>query len=167
MQTQLLDLLGVLFPNNLDSLLRRDVLILVAEFGFGAWRPERTFQLLALLQTSGHADAVHGAALLVLGPRAAGNVAAHNGFEGEDLETADRHAAVLELGAQSCGEGKGGGEVGAQEVSFERGDLAREEVEPVRCEKGEESALFWDALEEVSRLLWISRKKELGNGHSS
>jgi hypothetical protein len=62
-------------------------------------RPDRLLEPLRLLQARGHGHAVHGAVLLVLGPRGAGDVAAHDRLEGHDLEAADLHAALLEARA--------------------------------------------------------------------
>jgi len=74
---------------------------------------------------------VHRAVFPVLGPRAAGDVTTDDGLEREDLEAADCHAAVSELGGQGRGEVQGAGDVGAQEVGFEIGEFGREELEPV------------------------------------
>lgn len=55
---------------------------------------------LALLQTGGDLDSVHGAGLFVFVPGRAGDVAADNRFNGENAQLAHLHATVLQYRAQ-------------------------------------------------------------------
>lgn len=81
---------------------------------------------------------------LVLGPGGAGDVAAHDGLEGQDRVLADLHCAVLEGGTE--GSGDAGGQGGGEEVGFEVWEFGGDEGEPVRGELGEEGAFGGDAL---------------------
>lgn len=99
---------------------------------------------LAFAEAGRHRPRVHGAAVLVFGPGGAAEVAAHDGFEGEDGEAAHLHGAVLEHGAGLGGDGGGEGE--GEEVGFEGGEGGGEDGEPVGGQESEEDAFVWDAL---------------------
>lgn len=144
LQAQLLDDLAVLFSDHVASGLRADVLVLATDFGLGAWGPEWRLELLALEEARGHVDSVDGASALVLGPAAAGDVAANNGLERENFEAADGHGTVAELSLE-CG-WEVGRDCGGDEVGFEIWDALGEEREPVGGEEGQECALLRDAL---------------------
>jgi hypothetical protein len=68
----------------------------LALLSFSRRRPDGLLKLLRLLQTRRHGHAVHGAVFLVLRPRGAGDVAAHNRLERDDLVATDLHAALVE-----------------------------------------------------------------------
>lgn len=107
--------------------------------------PDRLLQPLTLLQTSRHGHAVDGAVLLVLRPRRAGDVAADDGLEGNDLVAAHLHAALFQLGV--CSGGDAGGDGGGDEVGFQGGHPGGDQLEPVRGELGQEGAFGGDALD--------------------
>jgi len=98
-QARLLDPLRHTLPDNLHRLVARDVLVVLALLRLSRRRPDRLLELLRLLQTRRHGHAVHGAVLLVLGPRRAGDVAAYNGLERHDGVATDLHAALVEASA--------------------------------------------------------------------
>lgn len=98
-QASLLNSLRHTLAHNLNRLVAGDVLVVLALLSFGRRRPDGFLEPLRLLETRGHGHAVHGAVLLVLGPRGAGDVAAHDRLEGDDGVATDLHAALLESGA--------------------------------------------------------------------
>jgi hypothetical protein len=114
LQRQLLDALGVLLADDLGGLFGGDVLVVLAEFGFGAGRVDGLWEFLGLLQAGEELLAVDLARLLVGGPGGARDVAADNGFNGEDLELADEHGARGDVLSDGCGDG--GGDFFGQEV---------------------------------------------------
>jgi len=85
---------------NRHTFLRTNVLVFLPRLGFRAGRPYRFLQPLALAQPRGYRDPVHGAVGCVFFPCGARYVAAHDGLQGEDLVTADLHAAGLEVGCE-------------------------------------------------------------------
>jgi hypothetical protein len=98
-QARLLNPTRNTLAHNLHRLVAGDVLVVLALLGFSRRRPDGLLQLLRLLEACGHGHAVHGAVLLVLGPRGASDVAAHDRLERHDGVAADLHAALLERGA--------------------------------------------------------------------
>lgn len=95
-------------------------------------------------EAGGDGDGVDGSGALVFFPGGAGDVAADDGFEGEDGEAADLHGAVVEEGVLGFRNGRG--EVEGQEVGFEVREERGEEREPVGGEEGEELAFGGDSL---------------------
>ncbi|KAI7456555.1 hypothetical protein KC368_g34 [Hortaea werneckii] len=89
---------------------RGNILIVRALLGLRGRSPNRAFQLLTLPQPRRHGDPMHGARALVLGPGGAGDVAAHDGLEGQDRVLADLHSAVLEGGTEGAGDAGGKGD---------------------------------------------------------
>lgn len=164
LQSKLSNARSVLLSNNLDgcvdyisypfstsrsdithTLVRMDVLVVLAQLGLGAGCVDRTVgEGLALLQTRGDRQAVHSAGLLVLLPSGAGDVATDDGFDGEDAELADLHAAVLQHRAQRGGDL--GGKIQREEVGAQTGDFLCQDVEPCLSAEGEEDALVRDSL---------------------
>lgn len=63
---------------------------------FGTRRPDWLLQLLTLAQTLGHSHSMHSSKFLIFGPRASCNVAPDDGFQWNDGDAADLHAAFLE-----------------------------------------------------------------------
>jgi hypothetical protein len=98
-QARLLDSTRNTLAHNLHRLVAGDVLVVLALLGLSGRGPDGLLELLRLLEARGHGHAVHGAVLLVLGPRGAGDVAAHDRLERDDGVAADLHAALLEGGA--------------------------------------------------------------------
>lgn len=96
-QACLLHLRGDLLAHNLDSLCTGDVLVMLTLLGFGAGSPDWLFQLLALLQTSGHGHSMNGSGLLVLGPGGSGDVAANDGLKWDHRYSANLHAPTIEV----------------------------------------------------------------------
>ncbi|KAI6951509.1 hypothetical protein KC348_g3 [Hortaea werneckii] len=109
-QTNLLHLPRHLLAHNLPRLSRGNILIVRALLGLRGRSPNRAFQLLTLPQPRRHGDPMHGARALVLGPGGAGDVAAHDGLEGQDRVLADLHSAVLEGGTEGAGDAGGKGD---------------------------------------------------------
>jgi hypothetical protein len=153
-QAGLLDPLGDTLTHNLDSLVTRDVLVMLALLSLGRGSPDWLLELLRLLKTLGHRHAVDSAVLLVLGPSRAGDVAADDGLERHDLVAADLHAALVELRAGF--RGNVGGEVRAEEVGLERGHPCGDEVEPVGGELCEESTFGGDTLRLIVSIYELS-----------
>lgn len=106
-----------------------NVLIMLALLRLGTGSINRTIREgLALPQTLGDLDPVHGAGFLVLVPGGPGDVTADDGLNGEDLQLAHLHASVLEDGTQRLGDLRR--EVEGEEVGAERGDFVGEDLEP-------------------------------------
>lgn len=105
---------------------------------FGTRRPNRLLQLLTLAQTLGHSHSMHSSKFLILGPRASCNVAPDDGFQWDDGDAADLHAAFLEemvlllVGGGIEGRGKGKG----NQVGGKLGVGFVDEGEPVGGELG-------------------------------
>ena len=99
---------------------------------------------LTLPQTGLDGETMHRAVSLVLLPRGAGDVTAHNGLNGQDAELADLHTAVLEDGTQRLGDLRG--QVEGQEVRAEGGEGGGEHFEPFAGAEGKEDAFVGDAL---------------------
>ena len=89
---------GELLFQHLNAALVGDVLVVVADLGLGGGGVDGLRQLLGLLQTLGQLDAAHLAGLLVAGPAAAGDVAAHDALDGQHGQLAAQHAVAVELG---------------------------------------------------------------------
>ena len=70
---------------------------MVADLGLGGRSVDRLGQLVGLLQAFRQLDAAHLAGLLVAGPAAAGNVAAHDALNGQHGQLAAHHAVAVEL----------------------------------------------------------------------
>lgn len=94
---------------------------------------------------------MHRAVSLVLLPRGAGDVTAHDRLNGQDAELADLHAAVLEDRSQRLGDLRG--QVEGQEVRAEGGESGGEHFEPFAGAEGEEDAFVGDALVIISLVL--------------
>lgn len=136
---------GVGFPDQSGRLVRMDVLIVLAELRLRAWGVDGPVgESLALPQSGGDLDAVHGARLLVLLPRRSGDVPAHDALDREHLQLAHLHAAVLQRRAE--GRGDLGREVEREEVGAEGGDRVREDLQPGLGAEGEQDALVGDAV---------------------
>jgi len=90
---------------------------------------------------------MHGRGALVFFPCGAGDVAADDSFNGEDLELSNLHGAVLEQG--HLGGWYRGRQREGEEVGFQVGDLGREDGEPVGGEEGQEDALGGNTLWQV------------------
>ncbi|KUI56146.1 hypothetical protein VP1G_03445 [Cytospora mali] len=146
-QRQLLHPLRLLhIPNDLGRLLRRDVLVVLAQLGLGGGRVDGALgQGLALLEPGGHGHAAHGAVLLVLDPRGPRDVAAHDGLDGEHLELAHLHAAAAHE-ARLLGREAVRRRLQADEVRPEVGDLVRQHAEPEGADHGEDGAAPRDAV---------------------
>lgn len=98
-QAGLLDPLGDALSDDFDGLVTRDVLVVLALLSFRGRGPDRLLEFLRFLEASGHGHAVDRAVLLVLGPSRAGDVAADDGLEWNNLVAANLHATLLELAA--------------------------------------------------------------------
>lgn len=94
----LLAVAGELLFQHLDALFVGDVLVVVADLGLGGGSVDRLGQLVGLLQALGQLDAAHLAGLLVAGPAAAGDVAAHDALNGQHGQLTAHHAVAVELG---------------------------------------------------------------------
>ncbi|ROV95404.1 hypothetical protein VMCG_08478 [Cytospora schulzeri] len=127
-------------------LLGRDVLVVLAQLGLGGGRVDGAHgEGLALLEAGGHGHAADGAALLVLDPRGARDVAAHDGLHREHLELADLHAAAPDEARLGGGEAVRGG-LQADKVCAEAGDLVGQDAEPEGADHGEDGAAARDAV---------------------
>lgn len=113
---------------------------------------------LALLQTGGDLDSMHGAGLLVFVPCRAGDVPADNCLNGENAQLAHLHAAVLQDWAEGFRDL--GWEVEGDEVGAEGGVCLCQGLEPRLRTEGEENTLVRDTL--FRRRTSIS-KQSLGN----
>lgn len=71
---------------------------MVADLGLGGGSVDRLGQLVGLLQAFRQLDAAHLAGLLVAGPAAAGDVAAHDALDGQHGQLTAHHAVAVELG---------------------------------------------------------------------
>ena len=94
----LLAVAGELLFQHLDALFVGDVLVVVADLGLGGGSVDRLGQLVGLLQALGQLNAAHLAGLLVAGPAAAGDVAAHDALNGQHGQLTAHHAVAVELG---------------------------------------------------------------------
>ena len=122
-----------------------DVLVVAALLGLGAGGEQGPAgDLVALDEARRQRDSVDGAGLLVLGPGRAREVAAHDGLDGEDLELADDHAAVLDVVA--AGLGHVSGHLERDEMGAQRGQGSGEELEPVDRQRGQDLPFIRDAL---------------------
>lgn len=122
-----------------------DVLIMLALLGLSAGGVDGAIgEGLALLQTGGDLDAVHGACLLVFVPGGAGDVAAHDCLDREDAQLAHLHAAVLQDRAQGLGDL--GREIEGDEMGAQGGVGFGQSFEPCLRAKGEEDTLVGDTL---------------------
>jgi hypothetical protein len=101
----------------------------VADVGLRRRGVDRLGQARAVDQSRGQLVAAHGAALVVLGEAGAGEVAAHDRFDLEDLEALDAQRAAGELGRHVLG--------GDHMV----GDDVLELLEPPQAQRGQERAL--------------------------
>lgn len=80
----------------MHTLIRVDVFIMFALFGFGAGSVDRAIgEGFALPQTRSYLDSVHGTGLLVLVPSGPSDVASDYGFNGKNLKLPHLHASVL------------------------------------------------------------------------
>ncbi|MCY1236217.1 hypothetical protein D9M72_488630 [compost metagenome] len=70
---------------------------MLAHLGLGGRGEDRLGQLLRVLQAGGQFDPAHLAGGLVILPAAAGEVAAHHGFDQDRLQALDHHGAALDL----------------------------------------------------------------------
>lgn len=122
-----------------------DVLIVFSLLRLRAGRVDRPIgEGLTLLQPRRNGDTVDSAGLLVLVPGRAGDVAADDGLNGEDLQLAHLHAAVLEDGAQRRGDLRG--QVEGEEVRAEPWDGVGEDLEPCFGAEREKDAFVGDTL---------------------
>lgn len=81
----------------LHTLIRVDVLVVLALLSLRAWSKDRTIRdSFTLLQARRNFDAMHGTRLLVLLPRRPGNVTTDNSLNGQDIELPHLHTPVLE-----------------------------------------------------------------------
>ncbi len=119
-----------------------DVFI-VPLFGFGGGSEDGLGELVALAEIGGEGDAADRAAFLIFEPAGAGDVAADNELDGDDLCRPAEHHAALEgfsVGFVEAGDGFGGGgeEVIGNEVE------GANEIEPTGADFGEEDAFAGD-----------------------
>ena len=127
------------------TLIRMNILIMFTQLGLRTRGIDRSIgKRLTLPQARLDGETVDRAVSLVLLPRGAGDVTAHDGLNGQDAELADLHAAVLEDGAQRLGDLRG--QVEGQEVRAEGGEGGGEHFEPFAGAEGEEDAFVGDAL---------------------
>lgn len=144
-QRQLLDARGVLFADDLRGALARDVLVVLAQRRLGAGRVDGAAgDGGALRQARRQRRPVHGAVGLVLLPRAARHVPAHDGLQREHLQPAHLHAAVAQQ--RRLGRRHGRRHRRAQEVRLKPGHLLREHAEPVRRLQRQQRALVRHAV---------------------
>jgi hypothetical protein len=90
----LLDFLGNLLANDLNSFRLGNVLIMFTLFGLGARRPDRAaFKPLTLLHSSRDLHTVDCARFPVLAPSGASNVASDDGLERDEIMATYQHAS--------------------------------------------------------------------------
>lgn len=99
---------------------------------------------LALLQTGGDLDSMHGPGLLVFIPCRAGDVSADDCLNGQNAQLAHLHTTVLQDGAEGFRDL--GREVEGDEVGAEGGVCLCQGLEPRLRAEGEENALVRNTL---------------------
>jgi hypothetical protein len=122
-----------------------DILIVLAQLGLGAGGVDRSIgEGLALLQTRGDLDAVHGTGLLVLLPGRAGDVSTDDSLDRKNAELAHLHATVLQLGTKRFGDLRR--KVEGDEVGAESRNGLSKDLEPGLGAESEQDTLVRDAL---------------------
>jgi hypothetical protein len=122
-----------------------DVLIMLAQLRLRAGGVDGSIgEGLALLQTRGNLDAMHGAGILVLLPGRAGDVSADDSLDGKNSELAHLHTPVLQGGTKRLGDL--GRKVEGDEVGAESRNSLRENLEPGLGAEGEQDTFVRDAL---------------------
>jgi len=111
----------------------------VADLSLGGGGVDGLGQFVGLFQALGQLDAAHLAGLLVAGPAAAGDVAAHDALDGQHGQLAAHHAVAVELGLLE--ELRHILHVHAQHVV---GQQIAGVIEPEFAHLGEHGALFGD-----------------------
>lgn len=118
---------------------------MLAQLSLGAGGVDRSIgEGLALLETRGDLDTVHGTGLLVLLPGGAGDVSTDDSLDGKDAKLAHLHATVLQLGAKRFRDL--GRKVEGDEVGAESRNGLREDLEPGLGAEGEQDTLVRNAL---------------------
>lgn len=127
------------------TLIRMNILIMLALLRLRAGGVDRAVgESLALLQTGGDLDSMHGAGLLVFIPCRAGDVAADDCLNGENAQLAHLHTPVLQDWAEGFRDL--GREVEGDEVGAEGGVSLCQGLEPRLRAEGEENTLVRDTL---------------------
>ena len=122
-----------------------NVLIVLALLCLCAGSVDRAVgESLALLQTDGDLDSMHGAGLFVFVPGRTGDVSADNCLNGENAQLAHLHATVLQDRTQ--GLGNLGREVESNEMGAQGGVGLGQGLEPCLRAESEEDALVGDTL---------------------
>ena len=93
----LLSLAGECLLQNLDALLKADVLVMLADLGLGGRCVDGLRKLCAFLQTLRKSDTAYGLGLLVALPAAAGDVTADDTLDGDHVELLAQHAVAVKL----------------------------------------------------------------------
>lgn len=127
------------------TLIRMDILIMFSLLRLRAGGVDRAVgKSLALLQTGGDLDSMHGPGLLVFIPCRAGDVSAHDCLNGENAQLAYLHTPVLQDWAEGFRDL--GREVEGDEVGAEGGVCFLQGLEPRLRAEGEENTLVRDTL---------------------
>ena len=127
------------------TLIRMNILIMFSLLRLRAGGIDRAVgESLALLQTGGDLDSMHGSGLLVLIPCRTGDVSAHNCFNGENAQLAHLHTPVLQDWAERLRDL--GREVEGDEVGAEGGVCFLQGLEPRLSAESEENTLVRDTL---------------------
>jgi hypothetical protein len=122
-----------------------NILIVLALLGLCAGGVNRAVgESLALLQTSGDLDSMHGAGLFVFVPGRTGDVSADNCLNRKNAQLAHLHTTVLQDRAQ--GLRNLGREIEGNEMGAQGGVGLGQSLEPCLRAESEEDALAGDAL---------------------